>query len=286
MTTRQKSGRRSAVSSARVAANAERRLRSGKRPLTEAELRQRREAAPKGLAAGALAGKSTGPITEDGKAVSSRNAWKHGRYSAINRAQFGIGAASVSRMFGKPCQTTCPFHPDNPDRTEAPCSLVLDGLTHAGGSCLDKTVYVHALQGLMEAMQNGEMDGVHGLLATEMASTLQLMQKIREEISERGVVVEVPVVTKDGKVVIDESTGRPYASEVKANPVLAHLISLMDRMGINFGELMATPKARERLREDDDAADSFQRVMGAIFSRASNRLPAKRVIENGSDDDA
>ena len=97
---------------------------------------------------------STGPVTEEGKAAVSRNGWKHGRYSAINRAQFGLGATSVAKLFGKPCVTTCPFHPDNPERKEKPCGLVLDGLTHAGGSCLDKTVYVHALESLMGAMRD------------------------------------------------------------------------------------------------------------------------------------
>lgn len=228
-----------------------------------------------------LAGKCTGPTTQEGKAIASRNAWKHGRYSAINRAQFGLGAASVSKLFGKPCVTTCPYHPDNPERVEAPCSLVLDGMTHAGGSCLDKTVYVHALQGLMEAMQNGEMDGVHGLLATEMASTLQLLHAIREEISAMGVVVRVPMVTKEGKPVIDPETGRPFVADTKANPVLSHLIALMDRLGINFGELMATPKARERLRDEDTAADALQSAIGNIMARATRRLPTPaRVIDH------
>ena len=59
--------------------------------------------------------------------------------------------AADFQLFGKPCVTTCPFHPDNPERKEKPCGLVLDGLTHAGGSCLDKTVYVHALESLMGA---------------------------------------------------------------------------------------------------------------------------------------
>jgi len=93
-----------------------------KRPYTmsEAAIAQRHANLPAAAAA------ATGPNTPEGKAASSRNAWVHGRYSAINRAQFASGATSIAKMFGKPCVTTCPFHPDNPDRTEAPCSLVLE----------------------------------------------------------------------------------------------------------------------------------------------------------------
>src|SRR5678815_1606287 len=111
-----------------------------KRPYTvsDAVLRQRRENQAKATEASREL--STGPKTEEGKAAVSRNGWKHGRYSAINRAHFGVGATSMAKLFGKPCRTTCPYHPENPERTEMPCSLVLDGLTHAGGSCLDKTV--------------------------------------------------------------------------------------------------------------------------------------------------
>src|SRR6185312_10827557 len=246
-----------------------------RRPYTmsEAALEQRRNNLPAAAAA------ATGPITTEGKAASSRNGWKHGRYSAVNRAQFGLGATSLAKMFGKPCVTTCPFHPDNPDRTEAPCSLVLDGLTHAGGSCLDKTVYVHALDALMGAFTEGDMDGMHGLLATEMAGNMQLLRQIREDIAERGMVIEIPIVTKDG-VVVRDNDGKPMVGEVRANPMLSHLIKFNESLGINFAELMATPKARERLKDEDAAADGLQAMLGAIFNRAQRRLPARATEDD------
>lgn len=250
--------------------------------MTPARLAQRRANQPKAVAAGTLAGKSTGPRTDDGKAISSRNAWKHGRYSAINRQSFGMGAASVSRMFGKPCVTTCPFHPDNPDRTEAPCSLVLDGLTHAGGSCLDKTVYVNALQSLMAAMQDGDMEGMHGVLATELAANLQIVNSIRSEISDRGVLVPIYERNKDGDVILDPKTGEAMVFDLKINPAIAALAKFTEAHGVNFAELMATPRTRERLKDEDDAASGIATALGAIMGRAANKLnaPKGRVIDD------
>lgn len=252
--------------------------------MSDAALEQRRANAPKALAAGALAGQATGPKTDEGKAASSRNAWKHGRYSAINRQSFGLGAASVSRLFGRPCVTTCPFHPDNPERNEAPCSLVLDGLTRAGGSCLDKTVYVNALQSLMAAMTDGDMDGMHGVLATELAANLQIVNHIRSEISERGVLVPLYERDKDGNVVLDPRTGDPMIFDMKINPALAALAKFTEAHGVNFAELMATPRARERMKDEEDAASGIATALGAIMARSMNKLPKPaRAIDMDSE---
>lgn len=246
------------------------------RELSPAELEQRRNAS---LVAREHA---TGPRTEEGKAASSRNAWKHGRYSAINRQSFGLGAGSMAKLFGKPCVTTCPFHPNNPDRVEAPCSLVLDGLTHAGGSCLDKTVYVNALQSLMQAMTDNDMDGMHGVLATEMASSLQMLHHFRQEIGEKGVMVAIPMVNKDGGAVLDPNTGEMLVSDYKLNPIIPHLIRFTESLGINFAELMATPRAREKMRENEDEAGLMQSLIGAIAQRAPRKIG--RTIEQPAED--
>jgi hypothetical protein len=255
--------------------------------MSPAALGQRRAAQPLAVAAGTKAGKSTGPRTEEGKAAVCRNGWKHGRYSAINRQSFGLGAASVSRLFGKPCAKTCPYHPDNPKRTESPCALVLDGLTHAGGSCLDKTVYVTALQSLMAAMSDGEMDGMHGLLATELAANLQIVHHIREEISTRGVLVPVYERNKEGDIIIEPGTKKPMIFDLKINPAIAALAKFTEVHGINFAEMMATPRAREKLRDEDDAASGLASAIGAIFQRAGNRLPPPkgRLIEADAEDE-
>lgn len=250
--------------------------------LSDAALEQRRANAPKALAAGALAGKATGPTTEDGKAASSRNAWKHGQYSAVHRAHFGLGGGSVAKLFGKPCVTTCPFHPENPQRTEAPCSLVLDGMTHTGGSCLDKTVFVHAAQALMQAMSGGDMEPMHSLLASEVGTLMQISDKLKRLIAEQPMVV-IPAITKDGEVVYDRE-GEVAPRDIRMHPALMPLIKLTEVLGINFAELMATPRAREKLRDEDEGANALQAALGSILGRAGARIGRQpKTIEHDAD---
>ena len=83
---------RSIVSRTRINANAPARR---KYTMSQKALEQRRAAQPAAVQAGTLAGKSTGPITEAGKAASCRNGWKHGRYSLANQQRFGLGATSL-----------------------------------------------------------------------------------------------------------------------------------------------------------------------------------------------
>lgn len=245
-----------------------------KRRLSEAEIAQRRAAAPNGALA--ARGKCTGPRTDEGKAASSRNRWVHGQYSAINKARFRLGEASLAHAFGKPCRTTCPVHPDNPDRIEAPCSLVLDGMTRAGASCLDRSVFANSIHAVMSAMQQGDMDGMQGVLANELAAGVQLMHTMREAIGEHGMLVGTPMIDKKGKPILD-ANGKQALADLKANPVLPHLIKLLDSLGINFAEVLATPAARQRAKSDEETSGGIASVLGAIMQRAQAGKPARTL---------
>lgn len=235
-------------------------------PLTPAEQAQRQAAADR----------STGPRTEEGKSRSSRNAWKHGQSSAMAKVTFAQnGAASMARMFGKPCVTSCPLHPDNPD-VVYPCSLVVDGLTRAGGNCLDKTVYINALAALADAMENGELSGVHAMLAAEGGKVMQLLHELMREISTTGLMICIPMITKEGAVVYDRD-GHIVAMDYKPNPMIPAYIKLLSDFGISLPEMLATPQARAKAKTGEQAADTFQTMMGAIFQRAGAPLPPAKT---------
>ena len=242
-----------------------------KRALTPAQIEARRKGGPAAAAA----------RSPEGRAASSRNAWKHGRYSAIQRQHMGLGATSVARLFGKPCQTTCPYHPDNPERSESPCGLVLDGLTRAGKSCLDKTVYVTALQSLMSAMQEGgSQEGMQALLATEMASNLELLGALRKAIVEDGFMVSLPAIDKEGNVIIDPTTGKAAPGRVVANPTLGPAIKLFEVLGINLPELLATPRSRQRMSDEGEGLNALQQMLGGVMARSRATAAKPRAIDH------
>lgn len=215
---------------------------------------------------------STGPVTEAGKTASSRNAWKHGRDSRALRLNFAqSGAGAIANLFGKPCKRTCNIHPDNPDCV-SPCSLVLDGLTREGQNCLDKTVYVNALAVIHDALENGEMGGMHAMLAAEGAKVMQIIQQLSEEIARRGVLIPVLAVSKEGHVIQDEH-GEPIAMDYKLNPAMPMFQKMLSEFGISLPEMLATPAALDRAKTGKKASDALSTLMGQISERAGAPRP-------------
>ena len=237
-----------------------------KRQLSEAELAQRRAAAKK----------STGPRTEEGKARSSRNAWKHGVSSAVHKAHFGNGLNALLGTMGKPCQTTCPIHPDNPDLgDQAPCSLVTEGLTRAGGNCMERKVYVDAFAAIMDAIENQAMDGVNAMMASEIASTLHMLHDLKAQVTELGPMIGIPMINDDGEV-ITRKDGSEVMGKYVANPGWPIVLKTLEVLKIDLSELLTTPKSKAQAKVDDEKVDAMQTLLGGIFQRgaaARGQLP-------------
>ena len=241
--------------------------------LSDAALKQRREASAR----------STGPRTEDGKAASSRNAYKHGRCSTALHVlnDWRVGA------FGRPCQTTCAYHPDNPN-VAMPCHLVTDGLTKAGGDCLDKTVFVQAFDAILSAM-NGAPESLNEILSGEVAGAMELLRALREEVSRSGLVVGIPLTNREGDVVLHPKTGEMIMTKFITNPGIANYIKLLGEMGINLPELLATPRATAAAAKGEPQANAFVEMLGGAMARVTGQSlpPAQssgRVFDHEGDD--
>lgn len=239
-------------------------------PLSEAQLAQRR----------AAAAKSTGPRTEAGKARSSRNGWKHGMSSAVHKAHFGNGLKTLLGTMGRPCLTTCPVHPDNPDRTEPACTLVLEGLTSAGGNCMERKVYVDAFAAIMDAVENQSMDGMHALMASEVASTLQMLHELKTQVTDLGPMIGIPMINDAGHV-ITRADGTEVMGKWVTNPGWPIVLKTLEVLKIDLGELLSTPRSQSQAKVEGDKVDAMQTMLGGIFQRgaAARGLPPPRDPE-------
>ncbi len=267
--------------------------KSKKKPLSDAQIKQRVEAGKKrkgkknknGYAMTekalnqrkAASQLSTGPRTEEGKAISSRDNYRHGMYSrgrAVIESDWSVGA------FGKPCQTTCQYHPDNKKITPAyPCTLVLEGVTKAGGDCMDKTIYVTAFDRLLQSLESGSVESMNEILAAEAAGALEILHSLRKEISEHGFVVRVPAINKDGEPIMDKA-GNVIITKVLRNPILPDYYKMLDTLGINLPELLATPLANSKIGEVEDGANTLAHLLGAALGNVSNGQRRGVTIEH------
>jgi len=195
------------------------RLKVKRRPytLSEAALEARRKNAQK----------STGPKTEEGKAASSRNGWKHGQYA--RRRVLGMG---------KPCRTTC---------VKYPCSLVNDGDVRPGADCLDKEYFLTTLAALSKALEQGELSDLKSVVTLQLGGTLQVIEELQASILENGVYMKSEKLNKNGEVI---------GFELKPNPSLLPLSNLLKAAGLTMPDFMITPAAVERKRGDEEAVQS------------------------------
>ena len=191
----------------------------------------------------------TGPKTVEGKHKSSRNAIRHGLY-----------AQSLMSLF-KPCLSTCP---------EYPCSLVEEGQTRPGDNCLEKQHFVEVLDAVEKAMRNKDMVDLNDVIALEIASNIDMIRRLKEQILHIGPLVKsskiIETSSKDG----DSSTIEHI--EYKANPALAVISKLIADMGLTLGDAMLTPRELARHKIDEKSVET----MTERAARLGKRLLGKK----------
>lgn len=192
--------------------------------------------------------KSTGPITEEGKTASSRNSWKHGKYSS----------SFITGFLGRPCISTC-------DKFKT-CSLISDGLTEPGDKCLDKQFVAEAFDYIIAAVQGGEMGDFQSMAALEMAGGIDILRMMKESIIENGILVKDTKIDKEGNVI---------AEGFKLNPVLPEYQKMLTTLGFTPGDFNLTPAAIAKVNKNK-ADDENTKTLADTLSEIGSSLKKSR----------
>lgn len=168
---------------------------------------------------------------------SNNNGFKHGRYARNFLHKI------------KPCRSTCPSYP---------CELVEEGSTAPGDECLDKAEILSFYKAVREAIVEKKFDRVNDLSALQIANSMKVLDMLHEDIMRDGTIVKREKYDKQGNLII----------EWVSHPSLLVLPKLIADLGLNLPEFLATPRAKEKQKTDEDGVKTLGEMM-ASASRAA-----------------
>ncbi len=209
------------------------RIKRKKYTLSDAALKQRKEAAQK----------STGPTSEEGKKTSSRNNWKHGLY-----------AQSFFSKHARPCKSTCPDYP---------CNLIEDGKAAPGADCLDKEIIYEAWNAILRAVENKDYDEFNALATLSTAKNIQILRMMQESILEENVIVKSEKLDRDGNKI---------GEEIKLHPSLLALPKLIEILGFTPKDLMMTPKELSKAGREEEEIKTVGDIMSNLMSNVGKAM--------------
>ncbi|WP_032114279.1 hypothetical protein, partial [Candidatus Paracaedibacter symbiosus] len=133
---------------------------------------------------------------------------------------------------------------------------------------MDKERYVHAFTAIIDAVENHAMEGMHALMASEVASTLQMLNDMRSKCADLGPMIGIQAITAEGVPVYGKD-GEPVMAKWVPNPGWPIVLKTLEVLGISLPELLATPLAQERARTGKQQVDAMSSLMGEIAARAA-----------------
>lgn len=178
--------------------------------MSDAALAQRRNASQSARES------STGPVTKEGKAASSRNSWKDGTH-----------AKTIARQVRRPCLSTCEHY--------ATCEFVGDGLTTAGGDCLHREEFVRSYFAVMEALIDGKYENINQLAAAQLALHLTLHKEMGLTILDHGPTIYEEQFNKDGDQI---------GKKLKEHPLIPSMVKSAQVLGLTMTDFKLTPKSQ------------------------------------------
>lgn len=191
--------------------------------------------------------KSTGPTSAEGKAICSKNNWKHGGYAR----SFILG------KLGKPCHTTC---------SQYPCSLVDDGEVRPGQTCLDKSHVAESFEAIIKAIESKGKDSqsFNSLAALEMAGALQILREAKTAILADGIIIKNEKINKEGDVI-----GFEYVQ----HPAWGLYCKMLTDLGLTFQDFAMTPREIAKAEKGVDPEDI--ETAASLMSRVIKNMAGK-----------
>lgn len=192
--------------------------------MTEAALRQRKQAAQSGKKADAMRG--------------NKNSWKHGKY-----------AKGFIERFIRPCKSSC---------KQYPCELIGSGEAKPGGACLDKTEILTTFAAIKKALtekSNPERySDINEIIAMKTAGAMQVVEMLLEDILTDNTIIKSEKIDSQGKV---------FGYDIKLHPSLLALPKMLQDLGITLHDLHITPKAIAKAGETEEAGKTLADILSA-----------------------
>lgn len=167
--------------------------------------------------------------------LGNRNAWKHGLF-----------AQGYLESILRPCKSTCASYP---------CEIVEEGGTRPGGVCLDRAEVLRAYQAIADALKNKKLNDVNDLVSLTLARTFTVVNALQDDILRDGTMAKKEKYDKSGEY---------CGYEVVPHPSLLMLPKLLGELGIPLSELMITPKAIEKGKEDEKNIKTLADTMSEL----------------------
>lgn len=169
----------------------------------------------------------------------NKNNWKHGKY-----------AQGFIRTFVRPCKSTC---------ADYPCDLIEDGRTRPGMDCLDKEQVIETFGAIMRALSDEDkktrFESLKEVMALQVASAQQVVGNLMEDILRDGTMLKREKWDKEGALL---------GYEIVPHPSLLTLPKMLDTLGLSLKDLNITPKAVEKMDDDEQAAEGLASMLSRI----------------------
>jgi hypothetical protein len=149
--------------------------------------------------------------------------------------------------------------------------FVTEEKTRAGQSCLeavDVSRLEHVAEAILQAVDGGDAKVLNQIASLEMAGNLDILHRLRSEISARGVLIE--------KALFD-SKGKQIGADLIENPALKMLVKLCGEMGFSLAEFVATPAAKAKIKGEEEERETAATISRRLIARMlpdSMKMPA------------